>query len=124
VIVDEAHSSTSGEAMKDLKKVLADGSGQSVLATADQDADALTVAEVAEAKAEADAVDAADVIAASMTARGKQANLAFFAFTATPKPKTLGWPQPPDAGIDAAGARRAGAVRHRDLLDPGPVTTS
>jgi type I restriction enzyme R subunit len=89
VIVDEAHSSTSGEAMKDLKKVLASGEAPSVLVTAEQAADALTVAEVAEAKAEAEAVDAADVIAASMTARGKQANLAFFAFTATPKPKTL-----------------------------------
>ena len=30
-----------------------------------------------------------DVLAASMPARGRQANLSFFAFTATPKPKTL-----------------------------------
>ncbi len=90
VIVDEAHSSTSGEAMTEMKKVLGEPDGkQSVLVTAEQAADALTVAAVAEAKAEADAPDAVDLIAASMTARGKQSNLAFFAFTATPKPKTL-----------------------------------
>jgi len=90
VIIDEAHSSTSGEAMKDMKKVLGERADeQTVLVTAEQAADALSVAEVAEAKAEAEAGDATDLIAASMTARGKQSNLAFFAFTATPKPKTL-----------------------------------
>jgi type I restriction enzyme, R subunit len=86
VIVDEAHSSTSGEAMRDLKKVL---TADSVLVNEDEAADALTVAETAEAKAETEATDATDVIAASMTARGAQRNLSFFAFTATPKPKTL-----------------------------------
>jgi type I restriction enzyme R subunit len=86
VIVDEAHSSTSGEAMKDLKTVL---KTDSVVVTADEAADALMVAEAAEAKAEAESRDATDVIAASMTARGAQANLSFFAFTATPKSKTL-----------------------------------
>jgi type I restriction enzyme R subunit len=90
VIVDEAHSSTSGEAMTEMKKVLGEPEGnQSVLVPAEQAADALTVAAVAEAKAEAEAPDAVDLIAASMTARGRQTNLAFFAFTATPKPKTL-----------------------------------
>ena len=53
------------------------------------DADPLTVAEQAEAKIESETDDAVDLIAASMTARGAQGNLAFFAFTATPKPKTL-----------------------------------
>jgi type I restriction enzyme R subunit len=89
VIVDEAHSSTSGEAIKDMKKVLGEGAGESVLVTASEAADALTVAELAEAKLEDEAGDAVDLIAASMTARGLQSNLAFFAFTATPKPKTL-----------------------------------
>ena len=69
VIVDEAHSSTSGEAMKDLKRVL---TADSVLMSDDETADALTVAEAAEAKAEAEATDATDAIAASMTARGAQ----------------------------------------------------
>ena len=77
VIIDEAHSSTTGEAMKELKAVL--GSGDAVL----------EAFEAAEAAAEEGVADAEDVVSASMTARGKQPNLAFFAFTATPKPKTL-----------------------------------
>jgi type I restriction enzyme R subunit len=90
VILDEAHSSTSGEAMTEMKRVLGEATSQdSVLVTGDEAADALTVAAVAEAKAEAEAPDAVDLIAAQMTARGRQSNLAFFAFTATPKPKTL-----------------------------------
>jgi type I restriction enzyme R subunit len=44
---------------------------------------------VAEAQIEDEAGDAVDLIAESMPARGGQSNLAFFAFTATPKPKTL-----------------------------------
>lgn len=77
VIIDEAHSSTTGEAMKELKAVL--GSGD----------DALAAFEALESEAEAAIVDAEDVVAASMAARGRHTNLAFFAFTATPKPKTL-----------------------------------
>ncbi|MDT0261813.1 type I restriction endonuclease subunit R [Jatrophihabitans lederbergiae] len=84
VIVDEAHSSTSGEAMKDMKRVL--GAASTLVAA---DADPLTVAEQAEAKIESETDDTVDLIASSMTARGAQGNLAFFAFTATPKPKTL-----------------------------------
>lgn len=84
VIVDEAHSSTSGEAMKDMKRVLG---GSSTLVAADSDP--LIVAEQAEAKIESATDDAVDLIASSMTARGAHGNLAFFAFTATPKPKTL-----------------------------------
>ncbi len=77
VIVDEAHSSTTGEAMKDLKAVL--GSGDAALAAA----------EASEAAVEDAGLDAEDVVAAAMTARGRQSNLSFFAFTATPKPRTL-----------------------------------
>jgi type I restriction enzyme, R subunit len=84
VIVDEAHSSTSGEAMKDMKRVLG---GPSTLVAAD--ADPLTVAEQAEARIESETDEAVDLIASSMTAHGAQGNLAFIAFTATPKPKTL-----------------------------------
>jgi type I restriction enzyme, R subunit len=102
VIVDEAHSSTSGEAMKDLKKIL---TADSVLVTEDEAADALTVAEAAEAKAEAEATDAIDLIAASMTARGAQPNLSFFAFTATPKPKTLELFGEPASAPDGADVR-------------------
>ena len=49
----------------------------------------LAAVEAAEAQVEAGVKDATDLLAESMTARGKQANLSFFAFTATPKPKTL-----------------------------------
>jgi type I restriction enzyme R subunit len=83
VIVDEAHSSTGGEAMTDLKKVLT-----GIDPTDDQAL--LAAAESAEAAASAGAVvDAADLLEVQMAARGRQANLSFFAFTATPKPKTL-----------------------------------
>ncbi|MCU0277453.1 MAG: type I restriction endonuclease [Candidatus Nanopelagicales bacterium] len=83
VIVDEAHSSTGGEAMTDLKKVLTG------INPSDDDA-LLGAAEAAEAAAaEAAVTDATDLLAAQMAARGRQANLSFFAFTATPKPKTL-----------------------------------
>lgn len=76
VIVDEAHSSTTGDSMKKLKQVLASGD------------DALAAAEAAEAEAEAgEAPD--DALLESARNRGKQSNLSYFAFTATPKPKTL-----------------------------------
>ena len=82
IIVDEAHSSTGGEAMTDLKKVLAG-------VNKNDDAAVLGAVEQADAAAENAQADVTDVLAASMSARGKQANLSFFAFTATPKPKTL-----------------------------------
>lgn len=74
IIVDEAHSSTGGDAIKQLKKVLAGDSLED--AEAEQDA-----AEEAE--------EAHDLLVESARLRGKQKNLSFFAFTATPKPKTL-----------------------------------
>ena len=75
VIVDEAHSSTTGDSVTKLKTVL---SGE----------DSLEAAEAEQAEAEeADAPD--EALLASARARGKQRNLSFFAFTATPKPKTL-----------------------------------
>ena len=49
----------------------------------------LTRAESADAIVEAGQQDAVDVLAESMAARGRHTNLSFFAFTATPKPKTL-----------------------------------
>ena len=88
MIVDEAHSSQTGEAAKDLKAVL----GEAV-----PDGDLLAKAEV-EDLAEVDARgDGQDFLARSAAARGRQQNLSFFAFTATPKAKTLelfGTPNP------------------------------
>ena len=74
VIIDEAHSSQGGEASKKMKEVLS----------------ARTLEEAS--KEESDSgldEDAEDEMRKSMQARGKQDNLSFFAFTATPKAKTV-----------------------------------
>ncbi len=75
VIVDEAHSSQSGESTKSLKSVLATGS--------------LEEAEQEEAGAETPEEELENAILAEMEKRGRLPNLSMFAFTATPKPKTL-----------------------------------
>ena len=80
VVVDEAHSSTSGDAVTKVKEVLGVSTGSAT--------DPLQEAEAAEAEVEA-ASDPDDALLASAQARGPQQNLSFFAFTATPKPKTL-----------------------------------
>lgn len=79
VIADEAHSSQTGEAVKDLKAVLSGKTGD----------DALQAAELADGESEAAGGDIEDALVASAQTRGKQSNLTFFAFTATPKSKTL-----------------------------------
>jgi type I restriction enzyme R subunit len=71
VIVDEAHSSQTGETAGELKVIL--GAGMSDLE------DELGGGEVG----------VKDVLNKVMESRGKQKNLSFFAFTATPKGKTL-----------------------------------
>ena len=73
VIIDEAHSSQSGETATDLKEVL----GGNVLRQ-----------EAARYALEDGAQDL-DELYRSMAKRGRQANISFFAFTATPKHKTL-----------------------------------
>jgi type I restriction enzyme R subunit len=75
LIVDEAHSSQGGEAAKKMKEVL------TVIDLAGK------VKEPAEDYSGEE--DPEDNIRESMTARGPHDNLSFFAFTATPKPKTL-----------------------------------
>ena len=75
VIVDEAHSSQSGESTKSLKSVLAAGS--------------LEEAEAQEAGAETPEEELETAVLAEMEKRGRLPNLSLFAFTATPKPKTL-----------------------------------
>ncbi len=75
VIVDEAHSSQSGESTKSQKSVLAAGS--------------LEEAEAEEAEAETPEEELEGAILAEMEKRGRLPNLSLFAFTATPKPKTL-----------------------------------
>ncbi len=77
VIVDEAHSSQTGEAAKDLKAALGATSAEAQLSLAEQ-ADRHVVVP-----------DAQDALYATVAARGRQPNLSFFAFTATPKARTL-----------------------------------
>jgi len=94
VIVDEAHSSQSGDAAKDLKAVLSGLSRD----------DALRAAEQADTAAEVAGEDLQDLLRRSVEARGRQPNLSFFAFTATPKHRTLslfGEPVTDEAGKDA-----------------------
>jgi type I restriction enzyme R subunit len=67
VIVDEAHSSQTGESARELKAILG------AAASEDEEGEA----------------DWEDRLNEVMQSRGKQPNLSFFAFTATPKGKTL-----------------------------------
>jgi type I restriction enzyme R subunit len=68
VIIDEAHSSQAGESARHLRKALS-----------------LEEAETADGEEK----DLDDLIAEEIKKKGDQANISFFAFTATPKPKTL-----------------------------------
>lgn len=68
VIVDEAHSSQTGETARELKAILG---------------------AKAQAANEEDEADWEDQLNQIMASRGQQKNLSFFAFTATPKGKTL-----------------------------------
>lgn len=82
IIVDEAHSSQTGDAAKKLKRALADT--EEILKE---------YAEM-EAQEEASRKDDEDRMLDELAAQGHQDNLSFFAFTATPKGKTLnmfGW---------------------------------
>lgn len=73
VIIDEAHSSQGGETATDLKEVLG---GEALK-------------EEATRRAAEEGLSDMEELFRSMAKRGKQANLSFFAFTATPKHKTL-----------------------------------
>lgn len=85
VIVDEAHSSQTGEASEKLKQVLAD----TATAGKESEEDLLERYAAAEAQVEAEQLEIDEQIAADLRTQGRQPNLSFFAFTATPKQKTL-----------------------------------
>ncbi len=78
VIADEAHSSQSGKAAAELKKVLGK--------------DAVTVVDGEEAE-----LTFEDLLGADVKARTRPGNVAYFAFTATPKAKTMELFGRPDA---------------------------
>ncbi|MEK6299854.1 MAG: DEAD/DEAH box helicase family protein [Acidobacteriota bacterium] len=73
VIIDEAHSSQGGDAATELKGVLGGEALQ----------------KEAQRQAAEEGLDDMEELFRSMAKRGRQANLSFFAFTATPKHKTL-----------------------------------
>ena len=77
VIVDEAHSSQSGEAASELKKILNKEGIEAVVAE-----------QILNLEDEALSEDAKEEMIREMAKRSKQPNLSFFAFTATPKYKT------------------------------------
>lgn len=77
VIIDEAHSSQGGEASRKMTEALA---GKDVT---------LEDSEKIESEIEKDTEDEEDFIQEVIAKRGPQKNISLFAFTATPKPKTL-----------------------------------
>jgi len=80
IVIDEAHSSQTGEAAKDLRLALGAGEEQELSAAEAEDAGLLSAA--------IDPVE--EALARSLGARsGRQPNLSYFAFTATPKGRTL-----------------------------------
>lgn len=86
VIIDEAHSSQTGDSAKEMKKVLGGGSADRTTS----EAALLAAAEAAEASLVDEVPDPVqDRLAEEVAARGRQANMSFFAFTATPKGRTL-----------------------------------
>ena len=76
LIVDEAHSSQSGESTRDLNRTLASSSLEEAEAE-----------DISDAATEAEELD--NVALSQMARRQQLANVSTFAFTATPKPKTL-----------------------------------
>lgn len=90
VIVDEAHSSQSGESAKELRRVLGRakhaGTGTAG-APGTAGAGGGAGGDGGEGDLAAEEVDQA--LAEAVAARGRQENMSFFAFTATPKGKTL-----------------------------------
>ena len=81
VVIDEAHSSQGGEASKKMKEVLGivdNDTAQETYLEPDEDNESILGQDIVNS-----------CIEKSALARGKQANISFFAFTATPKYKTL-----------------------------------
>jgi type I restriction enzyme R subunit len=80
IVIDEAHSSQTGESAKDLRLVL--GAGEEV---------ELSSAEAEDSGLLASAIDPVeDAVGRSVAARSaRQSNISYFAFTATPKGRTL-----------------------------------
>ena len=84
VIVDEAHSSQSGKSAGNLRGVLGGGYGDASL----NEEETLATAEIDDSK-NVDPPSLEELVIAEAESRGKQPNISFYAFTATPKKKTM-----------------------------------
>jgi len=81
ILIDEAHSSQSGETSKKVKQAVSGSSGTEALELA-AEAEAEYITSTGE-----DRIN--EAVERSAAARGRQTNISMFAFTATPKAKTL-----------------------------------
>lgn len=109
IIVDEAHSSQSGKAAEKLKAALAD-----------TDEALKEMAEI-EGRSDYQDKDGMDVLTETLLTQGQHRNEYFYAFTATPKPKTLQTFGVPTS-TDADGATEYTAFHHysmRQAIDEG-----
>ena len=109
IIVDEAHSSQSGKSAEKLKAALAD-----------TDEALKEMAEIEE-RSEAELKDEMDVMLETLLTQGKHKNQYFYAFTATPKPKTL-QTFGIQCGVDKEGKPMYSAYHHysmRQAIDEG-----
>ena len=116
VLVDEAHSSQTGDTAKDMKRVLgsASSAASGTASSATSGVSPAAGSGVAGADGDTNGYPHEDevwdpvewALAGEVAARGRQPNLSFFAFTATPKGRTLemfGRPDPEDpAGPNTA----------------------
>lgn len=89
VIIDEAHSSQSGEAHRKTKQALGDHTGLNADAADDADELDSDAFDWDDSGLDEDADDAAVRVRDELNSQGAQPNLSFYAFTATPKPSTL-----------------------------------
>lgn len=87
LIVDEAHSSQSGSAAQKLRKALTTGEkSKTILAV---ELDGATVEVATELEIDPEDVTAEDIINQVIASRERPQNVSYFAFTATPKAKTM-----------------------------------
>lgn len=109
IIVDEAHSSQSGKSAEKLKAALADTE------------EALKEMAEIEGRTEEAIKDEMDVMTETLLAQGQHKNQFFYAFTATPKPKTL-QTFGEECGKDENGNSQYTAFHHysmRQAIDEG-----
>lgn len=87
LIVDEAHSSQSGSAAQKLRKVLSKGETSKPVIQIELDGEEIEIE--ADVEIDPEDVTAEDVINEVVSSRKRPENVSYFAFTATPKSKTM-----------------------------------